>query len=215
MAAITPTQRELGWNVNICLISGVAFAGFYQSDDYISIAEARRELELCFTFEKPDATDDWQLVLRLMLNTDSTSIVLLANDMRPFPTPPPIKSNDILLTGSLLRIIGKPNVDDSFGTVPLRGKSSKRPRNASTSPERSQSPTKGSDDDASDGYPPALVEKDEAGSLINRFRQGVLAAAGSRCAISGKGKYWCPNDASFGPAMQAAHIVPQIPGMYI
>lgn len=106
--------------------------------------------------------------------------------------------------------IGKPNVDDSFKTVLLRGKPNKRPRNASTSLERYQSPTKGGSDDASDRYPPALVGKDEADSLINSFRQGVLTAAGSRCAISGKGKAWCPNAALFGPAMQAAHVVPQL-----
>ncbi|KAI0873043.1 hypothetical protein GGS24DRAFT_465388 [Hypoxylon argillaceum] len=228
MAAITPSQRELGWNVNVCLSSGVAFTGFYQSDDYVSIAEARRELELCFIFEKPDATDDWQLVLLPTRNTVSTSILLLTNDMRPFPTPPPnqkvyyvfnFKKQTLyvpLIKRPRRRFeprylqIGKPNVDDSFKTVLLRGKPNKRPRNASTSLERSQSPTKGGSDDASDRYPPALVEKDEADSLINSFRQGVLTAAGSRCAISGKGKAWCPNAALFGPAMQAAHVVPQL-----
>ncbi|KAF2967066.1 hypothetical protein GQX73_g6521 [Xylaria multiplex] len=228
MAAITPSQRELGWNVNVCLSSGVAFAGFYQNDDYVSIAEARRELELCFTFEKPDATDDWQVVLLPTLNTASTSITLLANDMRPFPTPPPNQKVYYVLNfekqglyvplikrprrrfESRYLQIGKPSVDVSFGVVPFRGKSSEPPRHASASPARSQSPTVGSGDGANDGYPPELVEKDAASSLINSFQQGVLAAAGSRCAISGKGKGWCPNDASFGPAMKAAHIVPQI-----
>ncbi|KAI1271424.1 hypothetical protein F5Y07DRAFT_344273 [Xylaria sp. FL0933] len=103
--------------------------------------------------------------------------------------------------------IGKPHVFDGFGTVPIRGQSSRRLRNASTSPERSQSR---SGDDAGDGYPPALVEKDEAGSLIDVFRESVLATAGSRCAISGKGKVWGPDDVAFGPAIRAAHIIPQI-----
>ncbi|KAI1128334.1 hypothetical protein F5Y10DRAFT_240747 [Nemania abortiva] len=232
MAAITPSQRELGWNVNLCLSSGVAFAGFYQSDDYVSIAEVRRELELCFTFEKPDATDDWQLVLLPLLNTDctSTSIVLLANDMRPFPTPPLNQKAHYVLnfqkqSGLYVPMtkrpqrrfeprylqIGKPNVDGGFGTVPLQGKSSERRRNASASPERSQSPNNGNGDDTSDGYPAALIERAEADFLINNFRQDVLTAAGSRCAISGKGQSWCPSNASFGlAAIQATHIIPQV-----
>ncbi|POS70751.1 hypothetical protein DHEL01_v210852 [Diaporthe helianthi] len=105
--------------------------------------------------------------------------------------------------------IGKSDDNPLFKTVPLRCK--KRPRTASASTSRSQSPTKGGGDDDirdDDGFPETFIPADEARPIINEFRQSVIAGGHSRCAISSQGSAWWSS--GVGPAVQAVHIVPQI-----
>ncbi|KAH8743991.1 hypothetical protein F5883DRAFT_591102, partial [Diaporthe sp. PMI_573] len=106
--------------------------------------------------------------------------------------------------------IGKASDDPFIKTVPVRGK--KRPRTTSQSPSRSRSPTKGGDGDGlvdDDEFPETLISKEEAAPIISDFRQNVIGIGNSRCAVSGKGGAWWAGN-GIGPAVQAAHIVPQI-----
>ncbi|KAH8748273.1 hypothetical protein F5883DRAFT_240516, partial [Diaporthe sp. PMI_573] len=104
--------------------------------------------------------------------------------------------------------IGKAYDDPFIKTVPIRGK--KRLRTASSSPSRSASPTKGSEEIGDDdGFPETIIPKEEAAQTISEFRQNVISAGNSRCAVTGKGSAWWAGDC-IGPGVQAAHIVPQV-----
>ncbi|KAI1132764.1 hypothetical protein F5Y10DRAFT_230734 [Nemania abortiva] len=240
MSGITGTQRRLGWNVVISVGSSNPFGGFYQQDGLVSVAEATRELNLCFVFEKPDSTNDWQSALLPMANATSM-IFLEETNNAPFPTPPASEAaeytyvfhhTDCTRTGvehspkdPCIRPakhphrrsdprylpIGRSADHRVLRTVPLRGK--KRTRNASTStssPSRSLSPTKGGDESNDDEFPEAIIPQEEARPIINDFRQSILATGHTCCAISKKGRSWWNGGASLGPTIQAAHIVPQI-----
>lgn len=104
--------------------------------------------------------------------------------------------------------IGKASDDPFIKTVPIRGK--KRQRTASSSPSRSVSPTKGGEEIGDDdGFPETIIPKEEATQIISEFRQNVISAGNSRCAVTGKGSAWWAGDC-IGPGVQAAHIVPQV-----
>jgi hypothetical protein len=104
--------------------------------------------------------------------------------------------------------IGKASDDPFIKTVPIRGK--KRARTTSSSPSRSASPTKGSEEIGDDdGFPETIIPKEEAAQIITEFRQNVISAGNSRCAVTGKGRAWWAGDC-IGPGVQAAHIVPQV-----
>ncbi|KAI0103194.1 hypothetical protein GGR51DRAFT_573389 [Nemania sp. FL0031] len=89
MSIITPIQRQLGWNVIISTKSGCRFGGFYQQGSLLSVAEVKRELDLCFKFEEPDFTGTWQPALIPLTNAIS-SIFLENTNNSPFPTPWPL-----------------------------------------------------------------------------------------------------------------------------
>lgn len=92
MAGLTPSQREVGWNVRILLHKGIAscLAGFYQQDDFLTLADVRRELDLCFQLDDRDAARPALLPAR-----ESGAIMLLErSNTAPFPTPPPDQQAD-------------------------------------------------------------------------------------------------------------------------
>ncbi|KAH8744991.1 hypothetical protein F5883DRAFT_588344 [Diaporthe sp. PMI_573] len=237
MPAFTASQRELGWNVRIILNARIttSLAGFYQQDDFVTVGELRRELDLCFRLD-----DDGGQRRPALISAQSigTVIILDKNDSAPFPTPLPnttsdyylvshdpscqdtrrnhsTESNCICLQGRPPRRndprylpIGKASDDPFIKTVPIRGK--KRLRTASSSPSRSASPTKGSEEIGDDdGFPETIIPKEEAAQTISEFRQNVISAGNSRCAVTGKGSAWWAGDC-IGPGVQAAHIVPQV-----
>ncbi|KAL2277540.1 hypothetical protein FJTKL_15373 [Diaporthe vaccinii] len=84
MAGVTSSQRELGWNVRILISSSqTCFAGFYQQDDFATVADVRRELDLCFDLQD----GPWRSAL---LGGDPGSLITLdKDDSAAFPTPPP------------------------------------------------------------------------------------------------------------------------------
>lgn len=95
-------------------------------------------------------------------------------------------------------------------TVPIRGK--KRPRTSSLSPSQSRSLSKGGDGDGlgeDDEFPETIIPRDEAAAIMKEFRQNVIGRSNSRCTITGKGGAWWVGT-GIGPAVEAAHIVPQI-----
>ncbi|KAG6368889.1 hypothetical protein INS49_003107 [Diaporthe citri] len=237
MAGLTASQRELGWNVRILLKSGVVscFAGFYQQDGLVTVADVRRELELCFVLDQQAGHP--ALIPRAAHNDGPIFMITLnENDLAAFPTPPahqkaeywyiqhdPAQCADARqyhsLTSPCVRPAGRPprrtdprympigrSSDNPFiKTVPIRGK--KRPRTASSSPSRS--PSKGVDDICeNDEFPETIIPREEATVIMSEFRQNVVGAGPLRCAITGKGSAWWAN--GLGPAVQAAHIVPQI-----
>ncbi|KAH8762111.1 hypothetical protein F5883DRAFT_499800 [Diaporthe sp. PMI_573] len=231
MAGITAYQREIGWNIRILDSHTMGrFAGFYQQADFATVADIRRELDLCFELQD----DTCRLAL---VPIDGGPIVSLKkDDPAAFPTPPPgqratyhFVSHDPSCDGSIehslastcIRPAERPRqrkdprylpigrLDDNplFKTVPLRGR--KRRRTSSTSASRSQSPTKGSDDPIGydDVFPEVSIPADEAHPVINEFRQSVISGGDSRCVISRQGSAWW--NSGIGPAIQAVHIVPQ------
>lgn len=106
MAGITQDQRMLAWNVQF-LVSGRPFAGIYQREDFLSVADVSRELNLCLRFPQPEGA--WQAILlpidssrtdahmprpaalddgQAELTIDRDPFILLdETDTRPFPTP--------------------------------------------------------------------------------------------------------------------------------
>lgn len=106
MVGITQGQRLRAWNVQLLVGIG-AIAGFYQRDDFLSIADVSSDLDKCLRFPQPEGT--WQPVLlpidlsrrdaraprlvgsddsQVELTVDREPFILLDDtDMRPFPTP--------------------------------------------------------------------------------------------------------------------------------
>ncbi|KAH8751088.1 hypothetical protein F5883DRAFT_211734 [Diaporthe sp. PMI_573] len=84
MAGITAYQREIGWNIRILNSHTMSsFAGFYQQADFATVADIRRELDLCFELQD----DPWPPAL---VRTDGGSIITLdRSNLEAFPTPPP------------------------------------------------------------------------------------------------------------------------------
>ncbi|KAK0725691.1 hypothetical protein B0H67DRAFT_571154 [Lasiosphaeris hirsuta] len=108
--------------------------------------------------------------------------------------------------------LGKPSGNPDFKTVPIRG--TKRQRTASSSPSRSRSPTKGDDEFGKDDeVPDTIISVEEARPIIAEFRQSVIAAGDARCAVSRRGTAWWATGGAggaIGPAVQAAHVIPQV-----
>ncbi|KAK1749900.1 hypothetical protein QBC47DRAFT_129278 [Echria macrotheca] len=107
------------------------------------------------------------------------------------------------------------STDQRIAVYPTRRRAkavSPSKRSASGSPvaSRSRSPTKEDEDDLFDNlmFPECAISVDEARQEIAKFRQRCMTG-GDCCAISGLGRSWCKNP-PIGPAIQAAHIVPQI-----
>jgi hypothetical protein len=96
MPAFTASQRELGWNVRIILNARIttSLAGFYQQDDFVTVGELRRELDLCFRLD-----DDGGQRRPALISAQSigTVIILDKNDSAPFPTPLPNTTSDYYL----------------------------------------------------------------------------------------------------------------------
>ncbi|KAL2282144.1 hypothetical protein FJTKL_11185 [Diaporthe vaccinii] len=238
MTGLTASQRVVGWNVRIVLKSGIAscLGGFYQQDDFLTVGDVRRELDLCFRL------DEGEYRLPALIPTGKPGVLLLLDKYDPtaFPTPPTNQQAEYYYvthkpdcqtpraehslastciqqtTRPPLRYdarylpIGKACDDPLIKLVPMRGK--KRPRTTSQSPCRSRSPTKGGDGDGvadDDEFPETLISKEEAAPIMSDFRQNVIGIGNSRCAVSGKGGAWWAGN-GIGPAVQAAHIVPQI-----
>lgn len=85
MSSVTPLDRELGWNVRIVVEPmSFCFAGIYQQGGWLSVAEAWRELNLCYEFNE----HQWQPAL-FAGKEDFPLIHLTDNDNAPFPTPEP------------------------------------------------------------------------------------------------------------------------------
>ncbi|KAI0449066.1 hypothetical protein F5B21DRAFT_495628 [Xylaria acuta] len=232
MAGINPAQRELGWNVRLFLGSGIdsSFAGFYQQDDYLTVGQVCRDVDLCFT----PLENAWPCAL---LAQKTGSIIGLAVDNTDiFPTPLPRECDDYYYVfhdpacldkakphdldsccvvaadrpqqrfdGRYLPIGYEPS-DGVLRTVPLRGK--KRPRTPSPTPKRSISPNNCADD-LEDDFPESIISVEAARPIINEFRKAILATGQTKCAISQKGGAWWPGG-GIGMVMEAAHIVPQV-----
>lgn len=110
MAGITQSQRKRAWNVHF-VIGASPFAGIYQCDDFLTVADVARELALCLRFSQPPGA--WQPILLpvdsipldargpLSTATDAAAppydltisrepfVCLDKTDTRPFPTPAP------------------------------------------------------------------------------------------------------------------------------
>ncbi|KAK1827726.1 hypothetical protein QBC39DRAFT_419140 [Podospora conica] len=111
----------------------------------------------------------------------------------------------------------KPSNDPRVAVYPTRRTAkavspSKRSASGSVSRSRSLSPNKPENDDEQNLggilIPDPAVPLDEARQEIDKFRSRCLTG-GAACAITGLGKSWCASPA-IGPAIQAAHIVPQL-----
>lgn len=88
MAGLTASQRELGWNIKILLKSGIVscLAGLYQQDDFVTVADVRRELELCFVLDQQARHP--ALIPRAANSEGPDSMIVLdENDLLAFPTP--------------------------------------------------------------------------------------------------------------------------------
>ncbi|KAK3360590.1 hypothetical protein B0T25DRAFT_441485, partial [Lasiosphaeria hispida] len=86
---------------------------------------------------------------------------------------------------------------------------SKRSASGSSVRSRSLSPNKEEDNALGDIIiPEAAIPIGEARQEITKFRQRFMTS-GTSCAISGLGKSWF-SSLAIGPAIQAAHIVPQV-----
>lgn len=98
MSGISRSQRQRSWNVRI-YIKDSQFAGVYQCNDLLSIAEIAYELNLCFIF---DTHEGWQQAL-LPRGTASHDIVILdPQDRLPFPTPDTVRDYDFVFHSSAL-----------------------------------------------------------------------------------------------------------------
>ncbi|KUI74466.1 hypothetical protein VM1G_10187 [Cytospora mali] len=144
MSGISRPQRQRSWNVRI-YIKDSQFAGVYQRNDQLSIADIAYELDLCFIF---DTHEGWQQAL-LPRGTASHSIIILdRQDRLPFPTPDTVRDYDFIFHSSslcahgdlhslsdpcvqrakmpMLRVdpryleIGKQSQDERLSTAPLR-----------------------------------------------------------------------------------------------
>ncbi|KAH8754615.1 hypothetical protein F5883DRAFT_185092 [Diaporthe sp. PMI_573] len=98
MPMFNASQRELGWNVRILLNARIttSLAGFYQKDDFVTVGNVRRELDLCFQLDD----DNGQRQPALISARSSGGVIILdKNDSAPFPTPlPNTKSNYYLIS---------------------------------------------------------------------------------------------------------------------
>lgn len=85
MAGITAAQRELGWNVKMLGTSGIVPCRHPSTEsDFLTVAEVRREVNLCSTFEHDDAH-----CITLIPEAGGAIIPLDATNSTTFPTPPP------------------------------------------------------------------------------------------------------------------------------
>ncbi|RSL83476.1 hypothetical protein CEP52_016709 [Fusarium oligoseptatum] len=107
----------------------------------------------------------------------------------------------------------KPSTDTRITRLPLRR--TVKAQKPSQSPKRksgSVSPVRDflgdpSDDSAMTAPPDMPITPEKARKTMDIFRASCLTAA-VQCAVSARGRSWCPAP-SFGPALQACHIVPQ------
>lgn len=73
-----------------------SLVGFYQRDDFVTVGELRRELDLCFRLDE----DDGQPAL-IPAHSSGAVIIPNRNNSTPFPTPlPNTKSNYCLVSHS-------------------------------------------------------------------------------------------------------------------
>ncbi|RXG50445.1 hypothetical protein VDGE_04822 [Verticillium dahliae] len=105
----------------------------------------------------------------------------------------------------------KPSTDARITRFPLRRAA--KAQKPSQSPKRksgSVSPVRdipGDPDNAMTAPPDMSITPEQARKTMDIFRASCLTAA-VQCAVSARGRSWCPAP-SFGPALQACHIVPQ------
>ncbi|RMZ75069.1 hypothetical protein DV738_g5673, partial [Chaetothyriales sp. CBS 135597] len=181
-AAVIPDMRAPGWNVHILSGStGFNFAGLYlhDSNDLIKWQHVLDELALCF-----DLPCSWPFAFGFggYLNADADT-----------PATTLIRDTDF----------------DEFVPSPPPSQSSEARaivRSGSVSPVRGF-PGDPSDDSAMTAPPDMPITPEEARKTMDIFRASCLTAA-VQCAVSARGRSWCPAP-SFGPALQACHIVPQ------
>lgn len=109
----------------------------------------------------------------------------------------------------------KPSSDPRVAVYPTRRTAKavsprKRSASGSASRSRSLSPNKNDDDQTLDGIliPEPAIALDVARQEISKFRTRCMTG-GAVCAVTGLGRSWCASPA-IGPAIQAAHIVPQL-----
>lgn len=84
-------QRSRGWNTKF-FVGSRAFAGVYQRDDFLTVGDVARDLDLCIVFQIQDGSaDDWQPVLLPQRPASDPRplghIVLDQSDNSPFPAP--------------------------------------------------------------------------------------------------------------------------------
>ncbi|KAI0868665.1 hypothetical protein GGS24DRAFT_481628 [Hypoxylon argillaceum] len=99
--------------------------------------------------------------------------------------------------------IGCQPEDNVLRTVPLRAKR----RSRTPSPKRSTSYDRSIDDN--DDFPNAIISEADARPWIDGFRNSILMAGQTKCAISGKRGAWWSNG-GMGMVVEAVHIIPQI-----
>ncbi|PNH64288.1 hypothetical protein VD0001_g8887 [Verticillium dahliae] len=105
----------------------------------------------------------------------------------------------------------KPSTDARITRFPLRRAA--KAQKPSQSPKRksgSVSPVRdipGDPDNAMTAPPDMSITPEQARKTMDIFRASCHTAA-VQCAVSARGRSWCPAP-SFGPALQACHIVPQ------
>ncbi|RMD41502.1 hypothetical protein DV735_g3630, partial [Chaetothyriales sp. CBS 134920] len=205
-AAVIPDMRARGWNVHILSGStGFNFAGLYLHDgnDSIKWQHVLDELALCF-----DLPCSWPFAFGfggyLNANADTPATTLIRDtDFDEFvPSPPPSQSSEARAIVRYHLVHHKPCAINNSSPLAdhLKGQSG------------SVSPIRGFLGDPSDNSimttPPDMpITPEEARKTIDIFRASCLTAA-VQCAVSARGRSWCPAP-SFGPALQACHIVPQ------
>lgn len=237
MAGITRDQRARGWNITFYL-GKTPFAGIYQCDDCLTIANVARDLDLCLVWKTRPSDDDLEAVL-LPQHGDSTSaehIPLEHTNSDTFP-PPTIAAHYTYLLHSNSRCAvpqGQPHTHNSdcyrrpplparrhdpryvpIGKQPARaGKTFMAPlRNTkgtkrSVSGSRNPSTSSTQSEVENEAIPISVISPETARTKINTFRSNVLSNGQTACAISGKGRSWLEGLA--GTDVEAAHIIPQI-----
>ncbi|RSL53478.1 hypothetical protein CEP54_010348 [Fusarium duplospermum] len=230
-SAVIPDMRARGWNVHILSGStGFNFAGLYLHDgnDSIKWQHVLDELALCF-----DLPCSWPFAfafggyLNADADTPTTTLICEAELDQFVPSPPPSQLPDAraivryhlvhhksctinnsspladhLKAGCAKQIARPPRRRDPR-YLPPEKTLDRRTHNTLSSPQNSEL-----DDDSAMTAPPDMpITAEEARKTMDIFRASCLTAA-VQCAVSARGRSWCPAP-SFGPALQACHIVPQ------
>lgn len=237
MAGITRDQRARAWNITFYL-GKTPFAGIYQCDDCLTIANVARDLDLCLVFHTRPADDDLEAVL-LPRRDDATPVEHIPLDQTntdTFPAPTTAAHYTYLLHSSSRCAVpdGQPHSRDSdcyqqpplparrydpryvpIGKQPARaGRTFMAPlRNTkgtkrSVSGSRNPSTSSTQSEIDNEEIPVSVISPETARTKINTFRSNVLSNGHTACAISGKGRSWLEGLA--GTGVEAAHIIPQI-----
>lgn len=98
MSTTSAFQRQTGWNVQLICAKNNIFAGFYQYQDLLTIADVVHDLKLCFSRDNPADDDDserWRRVLLPDVEADRPLLFLDESDKTTkIPTPPKTREPD-------------------------------------------------------------------------------------------------------------------------